>query len=107
MQEQRAFWTQLPGGQRVRMLRPVESDLYRHAHGVTVDAVCTAACGWEGFSEATLLGAAIGASDPLPFDAALWSAYVRDNVAAAKVCVNALAEAISQHLLSQDETAKN
>ena len=107
MQEQRSTWVPLPGGQRVRLLRPVESELHRFIAGVNVEDVCRHADGWDGFTEATLLGPAIGASDPLPFNAELWAAYVRDRVDVAKVCVTALAKLISDHLERKDSAAKN
>lgn len=107
LHEQRSQWVPLLDGRRVRIRRPDEVDFHRFVAGVGIDAVCEYTTGWEGFTEATFLGAAVGASDEVPFDAQLWAAYVRDHQTEAKLCVEALARMISEHLASRDSTAKN
>jgi hypothetical protein len=97
LREQRRFWVDLGDGLRVQMERPREAEMPRFAHGVQVDDVAACACDWQGFTEATLVGAA-GSSQALPFDTDLWGEYVRDNVAAVQACALALADAITAHL---------
>ena len=79
MAEQRAHWASLPGGKRVRFHRPPEVEMPQLVGGITVDHLVQYACGWEGFTEATLLGASVGSADAVPFSRDLWAAWVRDN----------------------------
>lgn len=72
-------WVDLGGGLRVcvHALRETELGQLRDRH--VVEVVIDRAVRWEGFSAAVLLGAAIGASDPIDFDRPLWAEAVRRN----------------------------
>jgi hypothetical protein len=94
-------------GRRVSFTRPEEADFFDFREGVTVEHVCQYVNGWEGFSEATLRGAAIGASDPLPFDARLWRRYARNRSDEASVVARAIADAIKQRVKERDLGRKN
>jgi hypothetical protein len=107
MEEQRSTWVPLPGGQRVRLRRPNEVDFHRFVGGVGIEPIVEYANGWEGFTEATLLGDAVGASDAVPFDRGLWGVWVRDHIDAAKVCVDAMVKMVTDHLAAKDASAKN
>lgn len=107
MAEQRTRWADLPGGRRVQFRRPLETDFGRFVAGVTVEHVCEYACGWSGFTEATLLGAAVGASDAIEFAPALWSAYVRDHADEARTVISAIVASVSEHLEAKGAAAKN
>ena len=107
MDEQRAVWADLGSGRRVKLHRPLETELPRLVRGVTVDDVCECTRDWSGFTEATLLGAAIGAEDAVSFDAVLWSRYVRDDAEAARACIDALVTAVTAYLEGKAQTAKN
>lgn len=107
LHEQRRRWVDLPGGARVRFLRPAETEFARFRLGVTVEHVCEYVDGWEGVSEATLLGASVGASDPLPFTSDLWSTVVRDRMEWVPPVARAIAQSISDHLAAKDATEKN
>lgn len=107
MAEQRAHWATLPGGQRVRFHRPPEVELPALARGVHVEHVIQYACGWEGFTEATLLGASVGSADAVPFHRDLWAAWVRDNTEAIAPVAKAMADAVTAHLQAREATAKN
>lgn len=113
LREQRRHWVEvLPGGdgrpaREVCFRRPLEAELHRFTGGVSVDHVCEYVEGWRGFTEADLLGSAIGASDAVDFDAELWSAWVRDNVAVVRKVAEAIAEQIALHLKRTEDAAKN
>jgi len=115
MAEQRAHWVDLPGaataagtpGRRLQFHRPPEVDLPTLMGGVMIEHVIQYACGWSGFTEADLLGAAVGSSDALPFDRALWAAWVRDHTDAVPPVAKALAEAVTAHLDARGAIAKN
>jgi len=107
MDEQRAIWVELGDGRRVKMHRPLETEMPRLVRGVSVQDVCDCACGWTGFTEATLLGPAVGAADEVPFDAGLWERYVRDDAEAARACIDALVAGVTAYLEGKAATAKN
>lgn len=106
MQGQREFEVQLDNGRKVRMRRPPEAELPRLIGGVYLEHVVDAAVGWD-FTEADLLGAAIGSEDEVPFATALWREYVADNTPALEACSRRLAEVVSDYLKRKAETAKN
>ena len=56
----RLHWVDLAPGRRVQFRRPLETEMYRFVGGVTVEHVVEFVCGWEGFTEGTLLGEAVG-----------------------------------------------
>lgn len=107
MDAQRTRWAQLPGGRRVQFRRPLETEFGKFRHGVTVDHLAEYACGWEGFTEADLLGAAIGSSDAVPFSPELWGRLVRDRLDYVTPVAQAIVAAVTDHLASRDAAAKN
>lgn len=78
LQEQREEWCDLGDGLRMCFVRPPETEVYALVKGVTVEHARKYAVRWEGFTEATVLGEGVGASDPLEFNADLWAAMVAD-----------------------------
>jgi hypothetical protein len=107
MDAQRTHWAELPEGKRVQFRRPLETEFGAYRGGVTVEHVAECACGWSGFTEADLLGAAIGSDEPVQFNAALWSRVMRDRVDFMQPVAQAIAKAIGDHLLAKDAAAKN
>lgn len=107
MDEQRTRWVSLPDGKRVQFRRPLETDMGAFTGGVSVDHLCTHVCGWDGFTEADLLGTGIGASDPAPFSSALWARVVRDRIAYVQPVATAMVQAITEHLAAMEASAKN
>lgn len=107
MDAQRTRWATLPGGRRVQFRRPLETEFGRFRQGVTVEHLAEYACGWEGFTEADLLGAAIGSSDPVPFSPELWGRLVRDRLDYVAPMAQAIVDAVTEHLASRDAAAKN
>lgn len=106
MLARREFWVDLGDGKRVKLRRPAEMDvagmLVKDDDGkvtgiaASLAEVTRFAVDWEGFTEADLIGPA-GASDAVPFDAALWGAAVADRAAWCGDCARALVEAIVEH----------
>jgi hypothetical protein len=107
LREQRELWIELSPELAVCVRRPLEAEFGKFMQGVTVDHVCEYVVNWRGFSEATLLGSAHGSADPLPFDAALWSEYVRDHVSTVVVIAKQLADRIQRHLEATKADAGN
>ena len=82
---QRESWVDLPGGKRVRIRRPAETEVFEMlvlkggkptGLKVGLDEVKRRVVGWEGFTEADLIVS--GASDPVEFDADLWQTMIAD-----------------------------
>jgi len=80
LREQRLRWVDTGPGRRVQVLVLRETELPQLRNRPLVDVVCDQAVAWEGYTEATLLGAAIGASDPLPFTPELWAEVARGSI---------------------------
>lgn len=93
-----------PSEVELQGLRPVPG---RDINDTLAEAACSSAVDWRGFTEAELLGAAIGSSDPLPFDAALWREVVRDRMEWLVKCTNHLMDVVREHLRLKAEQAKN
>lgn len=64
--------------------------------------------GWEGFTEADLLGPEIGASDiKVPFDPEVWAAVAADSTEYQQKVADAILKSVVDHLNGKAETAKN
>ena len=107
MDEQRTRWADMPDGKRLQFRRPLETDMHRFRGGMGVEELCGHLCGWHGFTEADLLGPAIGSSDVLPFAPELAVRVVRDRAAYVAPLMDAMVQAITEHLDTKADTAKN
>lgn len=103
----RQSWVALPAGGEVRIIRPPEADFGTLSRGVTVDHVCKYVDGWRNVTEATLLGADLGADDPVEFSADVWSTWVRDNTRAISTVAEALAAAVARHIEARQAASGN
>lgn len=106
MDAQRTHWADLPDGKRVQFRRPLETEFGRFREGVGVEHVAECVCGWDGFTEADLLGAALGSDAAVTFDPALWSRVMRDRVDYMQPVAQAIAKAIGDHLQAKEAAAK-
>ena len=118
MRAQRTTWVDLPEGRRVQILRPTEAEILEHflkpsarkGGGVTLTAdlpqVKLFVVGWDGFTEVTFVGPA-GASDLVPFDAALWAAYIDDHVEDSRQIAQRLIDEIAKHHKLKADAEKN
>lgn len=106
--ESRESWVELGPGLRVKVRRPAEGELHAYLRErATVDAHLRCVVGWEGFSQATLLGPDVGSSDPLDFDPELWLLAARDRVEWIKAVAEGVAAAIEAHAKQREAVAKN
>jgi hypothetical protein len=106
--EQRETMVELGDGLRVKVRRPSEAELPDYVLA-RADATTHLRCvvGWEGFSEATLFGAAVGSSDPLPFSADVWLTAASDRRDWIGLIADAISTAVLAHIESKADTAKN
>lgn len=118
MREQRSVWVDLPAtlgeGLRVRVERPAEAEFGEYLQpaeqgkvkwSCNLDQVKRVVTGWSGFTEATFIES--GASDEVPFSAALWGAWVADHVAAARPVADKVVAMLAAHEVSIADTEKN
>jgi hypothetical protein len=103
LRAQREGRVEVEPGKFVRFLRPAETEFVRVIGGVTADHVCEYVCGWDGFSEADLLGA----NEPATFSADAWAEYARDRVEVVSKVAQAIADAITLHLQQRSAAGKN
>ncbi len=105
----------LGDGKKVTFRRPSESDMPSLLSGegetrtwsVGIEHVRKYVIGWDGFTEADLLGAGIGASDPVEFNAALWDDVASDNIAWVRTVADAILRSVVDHITARDAVAKN
>jgi len=105
----------LGDGKSVQFRRPPEVDMASLLTGsgdtrtwsVGIEHVRKYVTGWEGFTEADLLGAGVGASDPVPFDPELWDDLCSDNIQWVSKVADAILRAVVDHITQQDAIAKN
>lgn len=107
MAAQREAWADLGGGKKPQYRRPPEVELPRLMGGVGLEHVTQYACGWEGFTEADLLGAGIGGSDAVPFHRDLWAAYAADHAEDVAAVSQAMAQTVTVYLQRKADVAKN
>ena len=114
LRAQRQSWVELEPGKRVQIMRPPESEInaFMRIDGASRAMVASLAqvskyvTGWEGITEADLLGAS-GASDPVPFDAELWGEVVADRGDWLKIVAAALLASIVKHFDQKAAAEKN
>ncbi len=113
LREQRMKWVELAAlpGKRVRIIRPTETELPEFFQGgrltVGLEQVKRFVVDWEGFTEADLLGAAVGSSDPLPFDPALWAEVAADQSAWVRQLAQDLLDHVVAHRVAAASDEKN
>jgi hypothetical protein len=105
--DQRDSWCELAPALKVKLRRPPEEELGQFYGGVTAAAVKKYAVDWSGFTEAELLGAAVGSSSLLPFSADVWAVVVGDKAEWLELCAQHLVQQITAHLNAKAATAKN
>lgn len=96
----------LEPGKTMRIRRPAATRLGQFRH-ITAELAAACCVGWDGITEADLLGAEIGSSDPAPFDTEACLEVLADRREwFAKVC-DGLVMAISAFLQAEEAAAKN
>ena len=112
LREKRMSWVDLPDGKAVRIIRPPEREIFINLYkGTSVlvgfDEACRYTVDWRGFTEADVLGAAVGAADAVPFTPELWTALAADNTQWAQAVQQALLDVAMAYLQTTQADAKN
>lgn len=111
---QRKAWVDVAPGKRIQVMRPPESALGElFAAGRSrlpehvLPLVVKYTTGWDGFLESDLLGAEIGASDPVEFDPPLWEIVSADEPEWASKVFEKLQQLLVDRLEAKGSIAKN
>lgn len=105
--ELRESWVDLEPGKRVRVRRPPEAEMLAFQRGANPEQFLRTAVGWDGFTEADILGAAVGSSSEIKFNEELWVVLALDKLEWVGKVVTATAETIKAHFEQQEAAAKN
>lgn len=119
-QAQRRSWVELAPAsdgkpaRRVQITRPTETEqpafLQRVGDGyqwaADIEHVKRFVVGWDGFTEADLVGAA-GGDQPVPFSPALWADVCTDSKATTAKVAEALLAALTDYHRTVEADAKN
>lgn len=108
---QRERWVELDGpALRVRIRRPDALARARMAgmdRNAVIESALASVVGWDGFTEARVLGAALGSEVAVPFDAALWAVLAGDRADWLQAVLTAYMDMIEAHAAQQEAAAKN
>lgn len=104
---QREGWAEVEPGVALLMRRPAETAMGRLRAGLAHESVCACIVGWRGVTEATLLGAQVGAADEVAFDAELCREVLADRLAWVEKASEHLVGAITAHLQAKAAAEKN
>lgn len=118
LRKRREKWVDLEDGRRVKFLRPTEIEygkmLVTNADGqsatwsVGIEDVRRCVVDWEGFSEASILGADIAPTDVMvPFDKDLFNEMVSDDVLWVSKVANAILESVIAQVSNRELATKN
>jgi hypothetical protein len=115
MMAQRKSWVDLGDGKRVQITRPPETMIGEFSNygdgkfsvSSVIDRVIKYTVGWDGITEADLLGASVGASDLVPFDPALWALVIEDRAEWLMKIAQALTASIANHYEQKAQAEKN
>lgn len=75
----RLSWLELASGLKVQILRPAEVEMITNVGRGALEVACAQVVGWEGFTEATLVGSEVGSDVVADFTPELWEAYAADH----------------------------
>jgi len=104
----RLSWFAIEGtGQRVQILRPTEVEMITERGRTALEAATAQVVGWDGFTEADLLGPELGSDQVADFDPALWAAYVADRAELTAAVAMEIRRIQADYLQRRQEQAKN
>lgn len=114
LREARQSWVEVEPGRRVQITRPPDASLHEltlrpgeNNIECMLRCVCKYVVGWDGITEADLLGAAVGGSDAAQFSAALWADVVADRRHWITTVMAKLIAVINAHDAAKEAAAKN
>jgi hypothetical protein len=103
----RERWVELEPGKRVRYHRPRTAEVPEVAKAGDIGVAVKLVDGWEGFTEADLLGPSIGANEPVPFHPEVWAEYALDRMHVIAKVLEHIVETMKLHDEQQRAVEKN
>lgn len=115
LRRRREKWVPTGEGKKVKFLRPTEAEMpaMLRVEGdvrnwvVGNSDVQRLVTDWEGYTEADILGASIGSSDPVEFNSELWAEVIADDITLTRTVADAILKAVVDYINEKDSTAKN
>ena len=105
--EQRESWVELDGVRKVKVRRPPAAEMFAFGRATSPELFLRSVVGWEGFTEADVLGSAVGSDSAVAFDVELWHVLALDQIEWIGKVSEALVTAIKSYLDTQDAARKN
>lgn len=114
LRKRREKSVEVASGKHIKFMRPPEGDFpslvvekdgaqsWYIGHGT----VCKYVTGWDGYTEADILGAS-GSSDPQPFDAGLFAEIAVDDVSLTLRVGEAILDSVIEHMKSKEAVSGN
>ena len=106
LRTQRERSVEVEPGITLRFRRPIDGHM-QVVRNMTPDTACSLLVGWEGITEAYLLGGAVGSSDAVEFDPELAIEIVGDRGPWLIKLASAIAESVRQFYGLKDDVEKN
>jgi hypothetical protein len=103
----REWWFPLDGAKRLKLRRPPELDLPGLKGGITLDRMKEIVVGWEGFTEADLLGPTVGSDSVVAFDVEVMALYLADHSDDFSKAATEILQKVMEYLKQKADTAKN
>lgn len=104
----RLSWFAIEGTpRRLQILRPTEVEMITERGRSALEVAQAQVVGWEGFTEADVLGPELGSDQVAEFDSALWAAYVADRAELTAAVAVEVRRIQADYLQRRQEQAKN
>ncbi len=107
LRAQREFKVEVEPKKCLLVRRPLEWEFAQFSNGVAPEKMMPFIVGWEGFTEADLLGANLASPDPAEFSPELIAELLGDRVRWFETVANALVNAMTDHIKKRAELSKN
>lgn len=103
----REYVVELGDGRRLRARRPLASQLMEFRAGLTPERLASLVIGWDGVTEADVLGPALGSQEPAAFSAEVCVEVLGDRADWMGTLAEQTLRVISEHIAAQEAAAKN
>lgn len=107
MRAGRERWLRLDAQREVRLRRPAEVQMPALLRAGALERFIPCVVDWRGpgFTEAGLLGAALGSDAAVPFSPEAWEEYAQDNAAALAKVATEVSNDCAAHLKAREDAA--
>lgn len=103
----RLSWFEVTPGKRLQIIRPTEVEMVTGRYRTPVQILAEQVVGWEGFTEADILGPTIGSDSPAAFDPELFAAWVSDKAEQAGAVLKEIQRVQTDYLARREERSGN